>query len=98
MTPLRGHIWEGLMQAKRASFTWLVLFTCLGVSAAFAQTDVALSVYGAFNTSTTVNLTTQTPSNAAGGMLEFRHITSPCLLYTSPSPRDPKTSRMPSSA
>ena len=22
----------------------------------------------------------------------------PCLLYTSPSPRDPKTSRMPSSA
>ena len=24
--------------------------------------------------------------------------TKPCLLYTSPSPRDPKTSRMPSSA
>ena len=24
--------------------------------------------------------------------------TSSCLLYTSPSPRDPKTSRMPSSA
>ena len=23
---------------------------------------------------------------------------SPCLLYTSPSPRDPKTTRMPSSA
>ena len=23
---------------------------------------------------------------------------TPCLLYTSPSPRDPKTSRMPSSA
>ena len=27
----------------------------------------------------------------------FKHLT-PCLLYTSPSPRDPKTSRMPSSA
>ncbi len=27
--------------------------------------------------------------------LIFRHV---CLLYTSPSPRDPKTSRMPSSA
>ena len=26
------------------------------------------------------------------------YIDSPCLLYTSPSPRDPKTSRMPSSA
>ena len=25
-------------------------------------------------------------------------VTSDCLLYTSPSPRDPKTSRMPSSA
>ena len=25
-------------------------------------------------------------------------IATPCLLYTSPSPRDPKTSRMPSSA
>ena len=25
-------------------------------------------------------------------------IDTPCLLYTSPSPRDPKTSRMPSSA
>ena len=27
-----------------------------------------------------------------------RHNVWPCLLYTSPSPRDPKTSRMPSSA
>ena len=26
------------------------------------------------------------------------HIVDTCLLYTSPSPRDPKTSRMPSSA
>ena len=25
-------------------------------------------------------------------------VDEPCLLYTSPSPRDPKTSRMPSSA
>ena len=29
---------------------------------------------------------------------EFEHQDSTCLLYTSPSPRDPKTSRMPSSA
>ena len=28
----------------------------------------------------------------------FIGISFPCLLYTSPSPRDPKTSRMPSSA
>ena len=28
----------------------------------------------------------------------YRTQADPCLLYTSPSPRDPKTSRMPSSA
>ena len=27
-----------------------------------------------------------------------KHVIDTCLLYTSPSPRDPKTSRMPSSA
>ena len=31
-------------------------------------------------------------------MLMFDEIVNICLLYTSPSPRDPKTSRMPSSA
>ena len=30
--------------------------------------------------------------------IKERGIIQPCLLYTSPSPRDPKTSRMPSSA
>ena len=30
--------------------------------------------------------------------LTFVLFSKPCLLYTSPSPRDPKTSRMPSSA
>ena len=29
---------------------------------------------------------------------EVQTVVSVCLLYTSPSPRDPKTSRMPSSA
>ena len=38
---------------------------------------------------------------AAGGevcMTRADHQSGTCLLYTSPSPRDPKTSRMPSSA
>ena len=30
--------------------------------------------------------------------LSFEELYRSCLLYTSPSPRDPKTSRMPSSA
>ena len=35
------------------------------------------------------------PSSAASGPVV---LAKTCLLYTSPSPRDPKTSRMPSSA
>ena len=35
---------------------------------------------------------------AAGGDVNSRNQYEDCLLYTSPSPRDPKTSRMPSSA
>ena len=31
-------------------------------------------------------------------LLKKQRLNNPCLLYTSPSPRDPKTSRMPSSA
>ena len=42
------------------------------------------------------------PDPTAGAMLppedRFQPVKSDCLLYTSPSPRDPKTSRMPSSA
>ena len=32
------------------------------------------------------------------GKIKRKHAFKSCLLYTSPSPRDPKTSRMPSSA
>ena len=35
---------------------------------------------------------------AACGYIAATLLYRPCLLYTSPSPRDPKTSRMPSSA
>ena len=34
----------------------------------------------------------------AGFSIDAGTLIYPCLLYTSPSPRDPKTSRMPSSA
>ncbi len=47
----------------------------------YAQTDVALSIYGAFNGTTTANGVTQSPSNAAGGLLEVRHISHPWLGY-----------------
>ena len=39
------------------------------------------------------------PVEAAAYLGDIRPVNSDtCLLYTSPSPRDPKTSRMPSSA
>ena len=34
----------------------------------------------------------------AGALTVISFVVSPCLLYTSPSPRDPSISRMPSSA
>jgi opacity protein-like surface antigen len=46
-----------------------------------AQTDVALSIYGAFNGSTNGNGVQQSPSNSAGGMLELRHISNPLMGF-----------------
>lgn len=50
-------------------------------SAAQAQTDVALSVYGAFHGTTNGNGTIQSPANSAGGMIELRHISNPLVGY-----------------
>ena len=46
-----------------------------------AQTDVALSVYGAFSGTTDANGVQQSPANSAGGMLEVRHIANPILGF-----------------
>lgn len=54
--------------------------TVLG-SVARAQTDVAASLYGAFSQATSGNNTMQSPSNAAGGLLELRHIDNPLIGY-----------------
>ena len=62
----------------------VLLFSGLAVAsnnAAQAQTDVALSVYGAFSGTTNGNGTVQSPSNAAGGMVEVRHISNPIVGY-----------------
>jgi hypothetical protein len=55
----------------------LVGAAALASAAANAQTDVALSVYGAFNGTTTANGVAQSPSNTAGALLEVRHISKP---------------------
>lgn len=48
---------------------------------AIANTDVAVSLYGAFSGTTNGNGTTQSPANAAGGLIEVRHIASPIFGY-----------------
>jgi opacity protein-like surface antigen len=48
---------------------------------AITNTDVAVSLYGAFSGTTNGNGTTQSPSNAAGGLIEVRHIVNPIIGY-----------------
>ena len=52
-----------------------------GVGVAHSQTDVALSLYGAFHGTTNGNGTVQSPANSAGGMVELRHIRNPLIGY-----------------
>jgi opacity protein-like surface antigen len=53
----------------------------LTASCARAQTDVAASLYGAFSGTTEANGTVQSPSAAAGVLLELRHISNPLVGY-----------------
>lgn len=55
------------------------LATMCGAAAAHAQTDVGLSLYGAFGGTTNGNGTIQSPSNSAGGLVELRHISNPLI-------------------
>jgi opacity protein-like surface antigen len=58
-----------------------LLSLIFAAASARAQTDVALSIYGAFNGSTNGNGVQQSPSNSAGGMLELRHISNPLMGF-----------------
>ena len=65
---------------------WLLVLAAFGGPVACAQTDLALSVYGAFsgttnNINANVNNVQDSSSNSAGGMIELRHIRNPLLGY-----------------
>ena len=70
---------------RRIGFQGFLLFLVLallgGAESLRAQTDVALSLYGAFSGTTNGNGTVQSPSNSAGGMIELRHISNPLVGY-----------------
>ncbi len=53
----------------------------VGVPHSVSRTDVAVSLYGAFNGTTTGSGTAQSPANAAGGMVELRHIVNPLFGF-----------------
>jgi hypothetical protein len=53
----------------------------LGPFQVWAQTDVAASIYGALNQSTSGNSTVQNPSDQAGVLFEARHIRNPLVGY-----------------
>ncbi len=68
--------------AVLGKFVLATLF--LAIPASASQTDAAISLYGAFSGTTTSggpSTNTQTPANAAGGMIELRHLVHPWLGY-----------------
>lgn len=75
---------ENLWMTMKSIITLFVtaLAAAIPLCASAAQTDVALSAYGALNTTTnTSNGLTQTPANSIGGMIELRHISKPWIGY-----------------
>jgi opacity protein-like surface antigen len=71
-------------QKRTRSFYSFCLLAAVAVfvsAVAHAQTDVAASLYGAFSGRTNGNGTVQSPANAAGGLIELRHISNPLVGY-----------------
>jgi hypothetical protein len=68
-------------QAMGRFFGCLLFSIFLCGSPIYAQTDLAVSVFGAFNQSTSGSVITQSPSNQAGILIEARHIRNPLVGY-----------------
>jgi opacity protein-like surface antigen len=73
---------EAIMRIRWIFTTFFLgAVTLLGRVPALAQTDVAASLYGAFSGTTNGNGTVQSPANAAGALIEVRHLTNPILGF-----------------
>lgn len=57
----------------------LTLVACSALAS--AQTDVALSIYGAFSAKTDAAGVTISPASSAGGIVEVRHIANPIMGF-----------------
>jgi len=60
----------------RASI-WAMIFGGLAITPMHAETDIALSGYGAFTPSTTASNVVQHPASQGGYLIELRHISNP---------------------
>jgi opacity protein-like surface antigen len=69
---MRNH----LLVTACGAFLFLIV---LAGAPALAQTDIGLSLYGAFSGATNGNGVQESPSNSAGGLFELRHISNPLL-------------------
>src|SRR5580700_7305733 len=73
---------ESMMRMNRILASILMVVAAAVVCAhAAAQPDIAASVYGTFSGSTTGNNVIQSPSNAAGVLLEVRDIHNPLVGF-----------------
>ena len=61
---------------------FLIVFALLASGTlAAAQTDVGLSLYGAFSGRTDANGVGVSPANSAGGIIELRHLANPIFGF-----------------
>ncbi len=67
------------IHSSKLSLALLFVLAALICTAARAQTDVGLSLYGAFSGAQTGNGVQESPSNSAGGLIELRHISNPIM-------------------
>jgi opacity protein-like surface antigen len=75
-----GCIYLRMRQLLRGTLFLGLLLGC-GSWRAWAQTDLAISGYGAFNQSTTGKTTIQKPFDQGGFLIEARHISNPIVGY-----------------
>jgi len=70
------------LNCSRQGLVLSFFFAVLASVGAHAQTDVALSFYGAFSNTTNYNASEhQIPADAVGGLFELRHVSNPFVGY-----------------
>lgn len=73
------------MRARSIGSTLAFALIAATGTAVHAQTDVAVSLYGAFNRTSSTSATSlpeeQNPADAAGALIELRHISSPLMGF-----------------